>query len=65
MMSYLGAFIGIILSKFGYARVPLAAVILASWIKSESEKEQPDIKRIKKAAATLEELFRSARKCNP
>lgn len=54
--------IGLILSYFGYAKVPLDAVRLAAWIKDEAAGAYPDLTRIQSAASSLEKLFRSARK---
>lgn len=54
--------IGLVLGYFGYTKVPLAAVQLAGWIKGEVARESPDLARIQAAAASLEKLFRSARR---
>ena len=54
--------IGLILSYFGYVRVPVEAVRLIMRIKEEADKENPNLILIKEAAGVLEELFRSARR---
>lgn len=51
---------GLILSHFGYAKVPIEAVQLCMWIKGELLKDEPDSGKIYKAAAGLEMLLRSA-----
>ena len=55
-------FVGLILSYFGYARVPVEAVRLISRIKDESGKDNPNFIMIRESAGLLEELFRSARR---
>ena len=49
----------LILSLFGYAKVPFSAIELIREIKTEAEKEIPDNQKIHDIAEDLEGLFRS------
>ena len=53
-----------ILSLFGYAKVPLASLLLIREIKTEAEKKIPDNQKIHDIAEALEGLFRSGVKLN-